>query len=55
MTFLVKLFSFVLLATVCVVGSVIISPFSAIAYAFRETFLESNGKLVKKEGKKDGF
>jgi len=54
MTFIVKLFSFVFLATVCVIGSVIISPFSAIAYAFRETFIEPKGKFVRKEEKEDG-
>ena len=39
MRFMIKCVSFIVLATVCAVGSLIISPFSAIVYAFRETFL----------------
>lgn len=59
MRFLIKLISFVVLATVCSVGSLIISPFSAIVYAFRETFLvdiepKTEKAEEKKEDKEDG-
>jgi hypothetical protein len=59
MRLLIKLFSFIILATVCAVGSLIISPFSAIVYAFRETFLVDIKPKVEKteekeEGKEDG-
>lgn len=59
MRFVIKLVSFIVLATVCAVGSLIILPFSAIVYAFRETFLvdiapETVKSDEKKEDKEDG-
>ena len=53
MRFIIKLFSFIVLAAICAVGSLIISPFSAIVYAFRETFLvDIEPKTEKSEEKK---
>lgn len=59
MRFIIKLFSFIVLAAICAVGSLIISPFSAIVYAFRETFLmdiepRTEKAEEKKEEKEDG-
>ena len=59
MRFIIKLFSFIVLAAICAVGSLIISPFSAIVYAFRETFLvdiepKTERSEEKKEDKEDG-
>lgn len=54
MRFMIKLVSFIVLATVCAVGSLIILSFSAIVYAFRETFLvDIELKTVKSDEKQE--